>query len=284
MRDFTKKDRLIDIFQDTMGWCESDQELAEAVKNAKRNAVVYEEDKYPEMKGACPFHETEITVTHHRSFEAAMKLREEFGDAKIAVHNFASATNPGGGVTRGSTAQEECLCRCSTLYPVLSSRNLWSKYYGFHRSRHDSRYTDACIYSPGIRIIKTDENFPERMPKEDWITVDVITCAAPNLREKPGYAMEPDSGKRLILTADELLQIHMQRARHLLTIAAHHGAEVLVLGAFGCGAFQNDPKVVAAAYKAVLPEFNGRFKRIEFAVYTSRKDSTNYDAFEKALL
>lgn len=280
-KGFSKKDRLTQIFHDTTAWCSSDPELAAAVRSAKNGTTIYAPDEYPALPDACPFHETEITVTHHRSFEAAMKLREEFHETTIAVHNFASATNPGGGVTRGSTAQEECLCRSSTLYPVLNSKQMWNRYYRFHRDRHDSKYTDTCAYSPGIRIIKTDENFPQRLPEGEWVTVDVITCAAPNLREKPGNAMNPDSGDRVILTDAALLQLHQQRARHMLTIAAHHGAEILVLGAFGCGAFRNDPSIVAVAYQAILPEFDGWFRRIEFAVYTPSKDTTNYDAFVK---
>lgn len=64
-------------------------------------------------------------VTKSKTFEAAMRLRKERPDAKIAVLNFASATNPGGGVKSGSSAQEESLCRCSTLYPTLNQRKLW---------------------------------------------------------------------------------------------------------------------------------------------------------------
>ena len=96
---------------------------------------------------------TIFTVSKDRTFATAMKLRKENPDARIAVHNFASATNPGGGVTRGSRAQEECLCRCSTLYHTLNVKNLWDEYYGFHRSLHNVCYTDACIYTPDIYIV-----------------------------------------------------------------------------------------------------------------------------------
>ena len=58
----------------------------------------------------------------------------------------------------------------------------------------------------------------------------------------------------------------------MLSVAAVHRADILVLGAFGCGAFQNNPRIVAQAYKNILPEFDGQFSKIEFAVYCSPRE------------
>lgn len=124
-----------------------------------------------------------------------MRLSDTYPGRKIAVLNFASATKPGGGVINGSSAQEESLCRCSTLYPTLDRRFLWQSYYDVNRAAGDVLHTDACIYSPGIVICKTDENFPERMPQEDWVTVDVISCAAPNLRNTPANLYNPETDR-----------------------------------------------------------------------------------------
>ena len=38
----------------------------------------------------------------------------------------------------------------------------------------------------------------------------------------------------------------------MFTVAASKGTDILVLGAFGCGAFQNNPEVVARAYKVAI--------------------------------
>ena len=81
----------------------------------------------------------------------------------------------------------------------------------------------------------------------------------------------------------ELFGYHVKRAIHMLTCAAARGADILVLGAFGCGAFQNAPEVVARAYKTVLQEFPKVFKQIEFAVYCPPGGSRNYDVFKKVL-
>ena len=270
------------VFRDTMDWIREEPALSAAVKASRAGTKVFMEGDTPSLPED-PKLAGEITVTPSRSFEAALRLRGEFPDAKIAVHNFASATNPGGGVEHGASAQEECLCRCSTLFPVLKKKELFSQYYAFHRARHDVRYTDACIWSPDIIICKTDTASPERMAKDDWCTVDILTCAAPNLRPKPYNQMNPGKGSAIRMTDLELLNLHKQRARHMLSVAAAQGDEVVVLGAFGCGAFRNDPKIVARAYKEILPEFAGCFTRIEFAVYCPPNHPENYQAFRKIL-
>ncbi|MDE7243466.1 MAG: TIGR02452 family protein [Oscillospiraceae bacterium] len=278
-----KRDQLIEIFQDTEAWYQENPVLAEAVRKSIAGTVLYPAAEYPAIRPAKDGVKTEVTVTKARSFEAAVRLLRDNPGKKAAVHNFASATNPGGGVTLGSGAQEECLCRCSTLYPVLNTQKLWEGYYSFHRKRHDVRYTDACIYSPDIVIIKSDTPTPMRLPENAWRTVDVITCAAPNLRPRPNNPMNPGQDKAVQVSDAELLELHRSRARHMLAVAAAHGADILVLGAFGCGAFRNKPEIVAQAYREILPEFAGVFSKIEFAVYCSSRDRGNYDAFCQAL-
>lgn len=90
-------------------------------------------------------------------------------------------------------------------------------------------------------------------------------------------------GRTLTMNNAELFGYHVKRAIHMLTCAASKGADILVLGAFGCGAFQNDPEVVARAYKTALQEFPKVFKRIEFAVYCPPNGSRKYDIFKKTL-
>ena len=105
---------------------------------------------------------------------------------KVAVLNFASATNPGGGVTRGASAQEECLCRCSGLYSSLNVPETWDLFYTPHRKSKNPIHNDDIIYTPSVTVFKTDTVNPALMQEKDWYKVDIITCAAPNLREKPG--------------------------------------------------------------------------------------------------
>lgn len=193
--------------------------------------------------------------------------------------NFASAVSPGGGVQYGCSAQEESLCRCSTLYLALNRRFLWDAYYSPNRAAKDVLHTDDGIFSPNVVVIKSDESVPQRLDPRDRFAVDVITCAAPDLRQTPHSRYNPD----VFLTPEELTALHEKRAQRILHVAAANGADVLILGAFGCGAFQNDPWAVAQAYRNVLPAWRKHFKQIEFAVYCRGDETVNYKAFADTL-
>ena len=252
-----------------MEWVNSDPVLSAASADSAARTVLYAEGNSPALPAEKRFSQTAAEVTRERSFEAAVRLHGQFPAARIAVLNFASATHPGGGVVRGSRAQEESLCRCSTLYPALTTDRLKQEYYLFHQRRHDARYTHAVIFTPDVRIIKTDTDIPARLPQSDWCTVDILTCAAPNL-------------SACTVPADELTALHRARAEKLLSVAACHGADILVLGAFGCGAFGNPAELVASVYRGVTDRFSGYFRQITYAVYTSGLRSANFDAFAAA--
>ena len=278
-----RRDQLAEVFRDTQSFYKENRFLRESVENAVANTMYYSTDEYPVLPESAD-KQGLIRVSKSKTFEAAVMLHENHSDKKIAVLNFASATNPGGGVKNGSSAQEENLCRCSTLYPTLDQKRMWDLYYSVNRAQSDPLHTDACIYSPGIVICKTDESIPQRLPEDKFVSIDVITCAAPNLREKPSNIYNPDSGNAVHITPDQLYKLHLQRAKHILHIAACNGVDMLVLGAFGCGAFQNDPNVVAKAYRDALKEYGGYFDLIEFAIYCREWETENYDAFRRQLM
>ena len=110
-----------------------------------------------------------------------------------------------------------------------------------------------------------------------------MTCAAPNLREDATNAYNPSDGAQVDIAPAELLTLHERRGRRIFAAAAANGAQALVLGAFGCGAFRNDPAVVARAYANILPEFRRHFLAIEFAVFCRPVSTWNYDAFASAM-
>ena len=271
----------IEVFQDTMNWIHNDPILSASIPIAKSNTTVFYEDDYPAFDSSNTKQMT-ITVSGDRSYQAAMKLHKENPDAKIAVMNFANAFHAGGGVTKGSSAQEESLCRTSTLYPLLYRQTLRYSFYKHHHDLNTSKASDSLVYTEGVIICKTDEDLPKRMPQEDWVTVDVITIAAPDLRDKSNIHAPLVNGGTYMNDA-ELFGYHVKRAIHMLTCAAAKGADILVLGAFGCGAFQNNPEVVARAYRIALQEFPRVFQHIEFAVYCPPGGSVNYDVFSRVL-
>lgn len=279
---YVTREEMTEIFLDTEAFYKSDEKLWQAIKNSIDGTKFYTATDYPELPER-RFDKTEISVVRQRTLEAAVSIRQKYSDLKIAVHNFASATNPGGGVTHGSRAQEEALCRCSTLYPVLNTEKNWKRYYTINRKRGDALHDDACIYSPEIIICKSDTDKPARLPREDWDVVDVLTIAAPNLRERPNNLYNPGKDKPAQISDEKLFAIHETRLQHMFTVAAHHGAEIFITGAFGCGAFRNNPEVVARAYKKIIAEFDGYFKEIIFAIYCRPHETQNLDAFKRIL-
>ena len=273
-----RREQLAAVFTDTQDYYTNNRTLADAVQRSRKAVKLFAERDYPELS-----EETKagaVYVTKSKTFEAALCLHSERSGAKIAVLNFASATNPGGGVKSGSSAQEESLCRCSTLYPTLNQRWLWDQYYLPNREAKDPLHTDVCIYSPGVVICKSDESIPQRLPEEQFVTVDVITCAAPNLRRSPGNRHNPDASNAANISKQDLLQLHIRRAKHILHVAAANHVDCLVLGAFGCGAFENDPNVVARAYAVAIEEYRRHFEVIEFAIYCREWETDNYNAFK----
>ena len=273
------KQKRIDIFEDTLYLCEKNENLKNSVQNSIKNEVLIKE--CDSVETSPPRYETKakIIVSKKHSFEAAMNYK----DQKVCVHNFASATNVGGGVTRGSNAQEECLCRCSTLYPCINDKKVKIGFHNTHRTMLNNGtltalYNDDCIYTPDVTIFKSDISFPELLPSDKWQTVDVITCAAPNLRERTNSSSVKQAVK--INNAD-LKALHTKRANRILDIAKNNGAEVIILGAFGCGAFQNPPQIVAQGILEAIKQHIYDFKVIEFAIYCSPRDSQNYEVFNK---
>ncbi len=269
------------VFEDTMKQCRENPRLKESVKNATAaQKVILEKDSLPEQEKKVYDTPAKVVVSKKRTFEAAMGYK----GAKIAVHNFASASNPGGGVVKGATAQEECLCRCSGLYLSLSTPQMMAAFYQPHRDAHDPLHNGDIIYTPGVTVFKTDTANPQMMPEENWYDVDVITCAAPNLRVQPSNSYNSGDGNKAIKIGDSELQaIHEKRLRRILEVALSEGRDTIILGAFGCGAFENNPEAVAEASRRVIREYLYAFRNIEFAVYCSPRDERNYETFARKM-
>lgn len=253
----------INVFRDSMKYIS--ENLNREVEESIENSEIYFDYIWPEfVEGTSIKPGTRIEITKDRSFASAMKNKKSNPFDRIAVLNFANAFYPGGGVEQGCTAQEESLCRISTLYPVISS-HYFEDFYGYNSINDlEDRGTDSLIYSKNIVIFKSDTEDPVLLPKEDRMKVDVITMAAPDLRDR-------------YLTHIELYSIHLKRAMHMLSCAAAEGANILILGAIGCGAFENPAWIVADAWRDAIKYFPKVFKKIEFAIYGS---NDNYETFK----
>lgn len=268
------------IFQDTERMCKTDAGLSAVTKISVANQRFIAEAEVIPTPELNIYKKANVVVSKKRTYEAAKAYKGNH----VAVHNFASATNPGGGVVNGAGAQEECLCRCSNLYFCLNTPDMWGMFYTPHRAAHDPIHNDDIIYTPDIVVFKTDTDRPELMERDDWYIVDVITCAAPNLRETPSNRYNSGDGTRAVTLSDRELQvIHEKRLRRILDSAVINHADTVILGAFGCGAFCNEPQVVATAAANVVRNYMYAFKNIEFAVYCRSSDDSNYRVFNSVL-
>lgn len=267
----------IEVFEDTTAFVNDNDELMKAIVATRNSQKLYlEADNIPEPVKRYG-RQAKVVVSGKRTLEAASAYKGK----KTCILNFASATNPGGGVVHGSSAQEEALCRCSTLYFVLNTDVLMRKFYQPHRKAGDPLYNDDLLYSPEVYAIKSDTSHPEHLPEDQWYKVDVITCAAPNLRERPSNRMNPDGGKQAAKISEADLSVLLKkRIRRIFAAAAAGGNEVLILGAFGCGAFRNPPKIVAKAFRKALEDYRDCFETVEFAVFYTQYETENFKAFQ----
>ncbi|MEU6353263.1 TIGR02452 family protein [Streptomyces sp. NPDC047072] len=208
--------------------------------------------------------ETFFEVSGESSLEAARRIG---GD--VAVLNFASARNPGGGYLNGAQAQEEALCRASALHTCLLEAR---EFYDHHRAHRDAFYTDRVIHSPGVPVFRDDH---ARLLDTPFL-VSFLTAAAPNAGVVVRTAPE---------RAGELPSAVATRAERVLETAAAHGHRRLVLGAWGCGVFQNDPAQVAGAFRALLGpggRFAGTFEQVVFGVLDRTPGAVLREAFVRA--
>lgn len=211
----------IKIFQDTERLCKTNSHLKAAIRHSVGSQqLILESDTILEFDKKKYDEPVKVIVSKKRSYEAASAYKGK----KVCVHNFASASNPGGGVTKGANAQEECLCRCSNLYFCLNTSEIWEEFYKPHRTAKNPIHNDDIIYTPDVIVFKTDTAYPQRMDECDWYQTNVITCAAPNLRERPGNLFNTGDGNIAVKISDEELQmIHEKRIRRILDVAVTKG-------------------------------------------------------------
>ncbi|MFC4912824.1 TIGR02452 family protein [Actinomadura gamaensis] len=217
---------------------------------------------------------TRVEVTTETTLQAALRLTTQNGASdgaeagEVLALNFASAKNPGGGFLNGAHAQEEGLARASGLYASLRAAR---EYYEVHRELRDPLYTDHMIYSPGVPVFRTDAG----ALLEEPYSVAFLTSPAPNR----GATKDADKLARL----PEVLR---RRALKVLAAAFAQGHRRIVLGAWGCGVFRNDPSEVAEAFAdALRPDggpFARRFETVVLAIYDTAPGAPRLAPFQRA--
>lgn len=171
----------------------------------------------------------------------------EYDSKRIAVLNFSSYFNPGGGFLKGAITQEESLCHISGLYNVLSSLDIYKE-----RKEQDRKippeYGDEIIYSPGVPFVQGYDTSNKPM------LVDVVTCSAPNCNRVP------------IAHSDSYRKAIDRRALGIYIEPYLQGCDVLILGAWGCGVFKNDPALIASVFKELNDKFGCLYSKVVYAI------------------
>lgn len=191
-----------------------------------------------------------VRILEEDTFEAARDLASS---DKVAVLNMCSVTSPGGGFVRGCLAQEESLCMRSTLYPALLPI--------FYPIKHGE-----CLYTPNVLVFKNYEG--EMLRTKDRFLVDVISCPAP---KNPALSRSGNDYRDVATS-----RIMEEKMRLILSVAASQGVSKVVVGAFGCGAYNNPPLAVANLWKKVIFDHQGpcygRFEEVVFAILDGSRD------------
>lgn len=210
-----------------------------------------------------------IEVTGETTLAALERLVVDERCANVVALNFASAKNPGGGFLGGSQAQEESLARASGLYATLLTQN---EYYDANRACRTTLYTDHAILSPSVPVFRHESGELRSQPfNASFITMPAVNVGA------------------IGLGSDDLNQVESvmrRRINSVFALAAGCGSRHIVLGAWGCGVFRNDPAKIARWFADSLngPEsWRAFFDRIVFAVYESSEPAVNRPPFEQSM-
>lgn len=250
--------------------------IKEALKSSIVNTILYDLDSFQEiiqkreqkLAQIGSGFKTQITVTNETTLSAAKRLVIEEKYTRPCCLNFASAKNPGGGFLKGSGAQEESLARASGLYPCIAQIE---NYYQSNRQFRSSLYTDNIIYSPAVPVFRDD-----RGPLlDDFYRLSFITAPAVN-----AGAVRKNEPQNVF----KIPEIMINRIDKILSIAFIQGTDALILGAWGCGVFDNNPLEVARYFFQFLGRtgrFSGCFQKIIFAVFDRSKNKEIYNAFRK---
>ena len=267
------------IFEGTRRLCQSNETLKSSVEKSCREQKIYWEGEKIDFENPRHSSPLKLVVSKEKTVEAARKYAKD--GKKTCILNFASSVSPGGGVVNGSQAQEENICRVSTLYFALSDKSTAGEFYDrhwelIHQSQFNRRNTDDIIYTPGVMVVRDDSNDEVVLSENKWYQIDVITCAAPDIRnvgDETEYNPEQN----------ELYAEFVKRWKCILSAGARHKADVLILGAFGCGVFANPPKLVAEAFCEAVKGFENYYESIEFAIYSQGENNANYDDFKNVI-
>ena len=205
-----------------------------------------------------------VTPKYEVVNESVVSTIFRYGGNNCGVLNFASAKNPGGGFLNGSLAQEEALALSSDLY---NSQIEIPQYYDINRNCRTLLYTHNMIYTNSVTFIRDGNINLVKVP----VTANILTSPAVNAG---AYYRNEGGSKKTVLDVMET------RMRYILKLFAAKGDYTVILGAYGCGVFGNDPVDVAGLFYKLLKaeQLENHFEKIVFAVYD--RQGEQFDVFK----
>lgn len=243
--------------------------IAEATKKAIANSTLLRPSDFAEI-------EAEVTeILKSRNFITEFEVKNEGSvnailrcykpSSNTACLNFASAKYPGGGFLEGSPAQEECLARATALYPCI---NQMQEMYAFNKNLKTSLYSDYMIFSEQVPVFRdNDDNILDKPVEVSIITSPAVNAGA--VRQN-----EPEN----IGSIDTVMQ---SRIIKVLNVALVKQVDTLILGAWGCGVFQNNPETIAKLFAEQLKgRYKNAFAKVIFAVLDKSTAQTTISHFE----
>lgn len=231
--------------------------LSKDVEFTKTNSKLYKENEYKEIILKHLFN-TKIKIVDETTTGAIIKRYTP--DVKITALNFANATTPGGGFLVGHSAQEESIFRNTIIIPsVLKLRRLY-KHNLLHRNKY--LYTNHIIFSRKIPVVREDNGSLLKEPVyASFITSPAVFAKLAKVHH---------------ISNDKIKNVMMDRIDKILQVAYEENTEILILGAFGCGEFGNNPNIIAKIFYELLnKKYNGCFKEVVFAIYGKNKRNLN---------
>ena len=249
------------------GWYDS-VHIADGVAAAVRNTSLIRGDD-PLPPPLATFAEPRVEVTAETTLSAARRCAK--GGARVIALNFASAKNPGGGFLGGSEAQEESLARSSALYACLEPQR---EFYEHNRALRSALYSDHILFSPGVPVFRDDAG---RLLDEPYL-VSFVTAPAVN-----AGAVRDNQPERV----RDIRPTMARRLGRVLAVAASQPCDALILGAWGCGVFRNEPAdVVELFHRALGPRgpFRPHFPLVVYAVYDKSPTQATREVFRRLAL
>jgi uncharacterized protein (TIGR02452 family) len=247
--------------------------ISDKLADSLKASIYYKEEDFDSIlpktaaEAAAGTFETIIRVENCSVLAGAEDLIRKGG--RIGCLNFASARNPGGGFLNGALAQEESLAMSSTLYAAQSAN---FGFYEYNRGRHTLLYSDRMIYATDAVVFRDEKGEFLETPYQ----IDILTSPAVNVG-----AIRNTQPEELAYVESVMLE----RMDKVLALFLHHGATRILLGAWGCGVFRNDPAQMAswfASYLAPGGKYARCFEEVLFAVYDRSENSQNVRPFQDA--